>query len=99
MASAVDRMEGSKKLATSDLCTKIRGRRHIGTASVDLPLQRQAPSPNPILGIVVSWGTKSDVLVRGAVRNRKDPLHPFVKPLGERCHVFWGVIPRTPQFL
>ena len=64
-----------------------------------LPFQRQPPSPDPILGIIVSWGTKPNTLVRRAVRCRKDPLHPFIEPLGERCQVFWGVVPGTPQFL
>jgi hypothetical protein len=93
MESAVDWIEGSKNFATSALYTGVCGRRRIGGASVSLPCQRQPSSPDPIVGIIVSWGTKSDVLVRGAVRNRKDLLHPLVEPLGKRREVFWGVEP------
>ena len=84
-----------------DLCPvyKFCGRSRIGVVGTVLPFQRQPSSPNPTLGIIVPWGSKSHVLVRCAVRNRKDLLHPFIKPLRERCQVFRGVVLGTLQFL
>ena len=97
MESAVDWIEGSKNFATSALYAEVYGRRRIGRVNMSLPCQRQPPGPDPIVGVIVSWRTKSDVLVRGAVRNRKDLLHSFVEPLGERRQVFWGVEPGKSQ--
>ena len=66
---------------------------------MSLPCQRQPSSPDPVLGIIVSWGAKPDVLVRGAVRRREELLHPLIEPLGERGQVFQGVVLGIPQLL
>ena len=91
MESTVDWIEGSKNFATSALYTEVCGRQHTGGVSMSLPCQRQPSSHDPTVDVVVSWGTKSDVLVRGAVRRRKDPLHPPVELLGKQRQIFWGV--------
>ena len=97
MESAVDWIDGSKNFATSALYPEVCEGRRIGRVSMSLPCQRQPPSPDPVVRVIVSWRTKSDVLVRGAVRNRKDLLHSLVEPLGERRQVFWGVEPGKSQ--
>ena len=98
MESTVDWIEGSKNSATSPLYTGVCGRRRIGGVSMSLPCQRQPSSHDPIVGVTVSWGTKSDVLFRGAIRRRKDPLHPLVELLGKQRQIFWGVEPGELQF-
>jgi len=52
-----------------------------------LPGQRYPPSLDSVVEIVVSERTKFDVLICTAIQSRKDPLHPFVELLGERCEV------------
>ena len=54
-----------------------------------LPCQRQSPGLDPMFRVVVSWGTKPDVVSPLIVR--KDPLHPFVELLGKRRQVPGGV--------
>ena len=66
-------------------------RRFINSVSVGLPSQRQPPGPNSTARIVVSRGAKSDILIRIAIRHRKNLLYPFVEPLRERCQIFGGV--------
>ena len=55
----------------------------------DLPGQRQPPSLDPALGVIVPWGAESDVLSRLVIREY--PLNPFVELLRKCCQVFWGV--------
>ena len=63
----------------------------INGVSASLPSQRQPPGSDPAVGIIVSWGTKFDVLIRVAIRNRKDLLYAIIEPLGKCCQVFGGV--------
>ena len=63
----------------------------IDEVSANLPSQRQPPSPDSTAGIVISWGAKSDILIRGTIQNRKDLLHSFVEFLGKKRQVIGGV--------
>jgi len=63
----------------------------INGVSVSLPSQRQPPSSDPTVWIVVSWRAKFDVLICVAIRNRKDLFYAFVEPLGKCSQVLGGV--------
>ena len=63
----------------------------VNGVSVSLPSQRQSPSPDPTVGIVVSWRAEFDVLICVAIRNRKDLLYAFIEPLGKSSQVLGGV--------
>ena len=89
------RMEGSKNPATCALCARRLRCRFVGGTSTDLPGQHQPPGPYSILGIFIPCGAKFDVL--RLLVARKDPLHPFVESLAERCQVLGGVEFGTPQ--
>ena len=55
----------------------------------EIPCQRQSPSLDSVLGVIIPRGAESDVLSRLVIREYS--LHPFVEPLRKRCQVFWGV--------
>jgi len=59
----------------------------VNGASAKLPSQSYPPGLDSVVRIVVSGRTKFDVLICTAIGSRKDPLHPFVELLGERCQV------------
>ena len=82
---------GFEELTNCALYARTSQRQFINRLSVNLPSQRYPPNFDFIVEIVVSRRTKFDVLIRTAIRSRKDLLHPFVKLLGERCQVL-GVV-------
>jgi len=88
--STVDWIEGSKNPETCALCARKFGCQLVGGVSVSVPGQCQPPSLDSTLSIMVSGGAEFDVLIRTTIRHRKDPLYPFVKPLGKRFQVFGG---------
>ena len=93
----VDRIEGSKQLETSELYSWRFERQSITKEDVNLPSQRQPPSPDSVLGVIIPLGAESDVLSRLVIR--EDPLYPFVELLGKCRQVPGGVEPGTPELL
>jgi hypothetical protein len=96
MASTVDRIEGSKNPETWVLCARKFGFKFADKVGMNLPSQCQPPRLDSILGIVIPWGAKFDVLNRLVLR--KDLLYPFVELLGKCFQVFGSVESGTPQF-
>jgi len=74
-------------------------RQFINRANVSLPSQSYPPGLDSVVGIIVSRRAKLDVLIRMAVRSRKDLLHPLVELPGKRRQVFGGVEFRILQLL
>ena len=89
--STVDWIEGSKNTETCALYARNFESQRVNRATVSSPRQRQPPGPDSTVGIVISRGTKFDILIRIAVRSRKDLFHPLIKLLGKCCEVARGV--------
>jgi len=66
-------------------------RQFVNGVGASLPSQRQPPSPDSVVWIVVSRGAKLDILIRDVVRHRKDLLYTFVELLGKRFQVLRGI--------
>ena len=88
-------MEGSKNPETCVLYAGGRECQFVNRVKVSLRSQRQPPGPDSILGIVIPWGAKSDILRWLVVR--KDLFYPVVKLLGKCRQVLGGVKLGTPQ--
>ena len=97
MESTVDWIEGSKNPETCALDVWGFECRFANRVCISLPSQRQSPSLDSKLGVIVPRGTEFDVLSHLVVR--KDHLYPFVEPLDNRCQVFLGVESGIPQLL
>ena len=97
--STVDWIEGSKNPETCALCARMSRRKFVQKVSANLPSQCQLSGLDSTAGIIISRRAKLDILVRMAIRNRKDLLYPSVKLLGKCCQVLGGVEFRILQLL